>query len=68
MNTVDLRSDTFTLPDDAMRDVIRNAEVGNSGFGEDPSVNQLQESGITWLLSAQVEDSGQRLPILHALE
>jgi len=44
MNIVDLRSDTFTLPDDAMRDVIRNAEVGNSGFGEDPSVNQLQET------------------------
>jgi len=42
MNIVDLRSDTFTLPDDSMRDVIRNAEVGNSGFGEDPSVNRLQ--------------------------
>ncbi len=42
MNTVDLRSDTFTLPDDGMRDAIRAAEVGNSGFGEDPSVNRLQ--------------------------
>lgn len=44
MNTVDLRSDTFTLPDDAMRKVIAAAEVGNAGFDEDPSVNRLQET------------------------
>lgn len=44
MKTVDLRSDTFTLPDEAMRKVIANAEVGNAGFDEDPSVNRLQES------------------------
>ena len=40
---VDLRSDTFTLPDDGMRRAIYEAEVGNAGFGEDPSVNQLEE-------------------------
>ena len=44
MKTVDLRSDTFTLPDEAMRKVIANAEVGNAGFDEDPSVNRLQET------------------------
>lgn len=44
MKTVDLRSDTFTLPDDAMRKIIAAAEVGNAGFGEDPSVNRLQET------------------------
>jgi threonine aldolase len=44
MKTVDLRSDTFTLPDDAMRKVIAAAEVGNAGFDEDPSVNRLQET------------------------
>jgi threonine aldolase len=44
MPNVDLRSDTFTLPDDGMRAVIRAAEVGNAGFGEDPSVNRLQDT------------------------
>ena len=43
MTNADLRSDTFTLPDDAMRKVIAAAEVGNAGFDEDPSVNRLQE-------------------------
>ena len=40
---VDLRSDTFTLPDDGMRRAIYEAEVGNAGFGEYPSVNQLEK-------------------------
>jgi len=44
VKTVDLRSDTFTLPDEAMRQVIAAAEVGNAGFDEDPSVNRLQET------------------------
>lgn len=39
----DFRSDTFTLPDESMRKIIYNAEVGNSGYGEDPSVNKLEE-------------------------
>ena len=41
---VDLRSDTFTMPDDGMRKTIYNAEVGNAGHGEDPSVNHLEEA------------------------
>jgi threonine aldolase len=40
---VDLRSDTFTLPDENMRRAIYEAEIGNSGYGEDPSVNQLEQ-------------------------
>lgn len=40
---VDLRSDTFTLPDEGMRKAIYAAEVGNSAYGEDPTVNQLEE-------------------------
>ena len=44
MQTADLRSDTFTLQDDRMRRAIAAAEVGNSGFGEDPSVIRLQET------------------------
>lgn len=42
MITIDLRSDTFTLPSAGMRQAIAAAEVGNSGYGEDPSVNQLE--------------------------
>jgi len=45
MNPVaDFRSDTFTLPDDAMRRAIYQAEVGNSAYGEDPSVNELEQT------------------------
>jgi len=40
---IDLRSDTFTLPDQAMRRVIYAAEVGNAGYGEDPCVNRLED-------------------------
>jgi threonine aldolase len=43
MPLIDLRSDTFTLPDEGMRKAIYAAEVGNAGFGEDPSVNHLEE-------------------------
>ena len=39
---IDLRSDTFTLPDDGMRRAIFEARVGNAGYDEDPSVNQLE--------------------------
>jgi threonine aldolase len=42
MIRIDLRSDTFTLPDAGMRQAIYEAGVGNSGYGEDPSVNQLE--------------------------
>ncbi len=40
---IDLRSDTFTKPSQEMRNVIANAEVGDDIFGEDPTVNRLQE-------------------------
>jgi threonine aldolase len=43
MNVVDLRSDTVTRPTDAMREVIARAEVGDDVFGDDPTVNALQE-------------------------
>lgn len=41
--TIDLRSDTVTLPTGAMREAMRRAEVGDDVFGEDPTVNRLQE-------------------------
>jgi threonine aldolase len=40
---IDLRSDTVTLPSDAMRRAMAGAEVGDDQYGEDPSVNRLQE-------------------------
>jgi threonine aldolase len=40
---VDLRSDTVTRPSEAMRAAIAAAPVGDDQFGEDPTVNLLQE-------------------------
>jgi threonine aldolase len=39
----DLRSDTLTRPTDAMRAAMAAAEVGDDVYGEDPSVNRLEE-------------------------
>ena len=41
--TVDLRSDTTTRPTDEMRAAMQSAEVGDDAFGEDPTVNLLQD-------------------------
>ena len=43
MKIIDLRSDTVTKPTPAMLEAMLNAEVGDDVFGEDPSVNLLQE-------------------------
>jgi threonine aldolase len=40
---IDLRSDTVTRPTPAMREAMARAEVGDDQFGEDPSINRLQE-------------------------
>ena len=40
---IDLRSDTVTRPGPAMREAMARAPVGDDQFGEDPSVNELQE-------------------------
>jgi len=40
---IDLRSDTVTKPTPAMRRVMAEAEVGDDVYGEDPTVNRLQE-------------------------
>jgi len=40
---IDLRSDTVTRPSPAMREAMARAEVGDDVFGEDPTVNLLQE-------------------------
>ncbi len=43
MPAIDLRSDTVTLPTDEMRRAMAAAEVGDDVWGEDPSVNALEE-------------------------
>ena len=43
MSWVDLRSDTVTRPTKAMRAAMLDAEVGDDVYGEDPSVNALQQ-------------------------
>jgi threonine aldolase len=43
MQIIDLRSDTVTLPTEAMRVAMAQAELGDDVFGEDPTVNRLQE-------------------------
>jgi threonine aldolase len=40
---IDLRSDTVTKPTDAMRQAMARADVGDDVYGEDPTVNRLQE-------------------------
>jgi len=43
MDLIDLRSDTVTRPTPGMRKAIAAAEVGDDVYGEDPTVNALQE-------------------------
>ena len=43
MRILEFRSDTFTLPTPAMRAAMAEAEVGDDQYGEDPTVNRLEE-------------------------
>ena len=43
MKWIDLRSDTVTCPTIAMREAMARADVGDDVYGEDPTVNALQE-------------------------
>lgn len=43
MSWIDLRSDTVTRPTPAMRRAMAEAEVGDDVYGEDPTVNRLEE-------------------------
>jgi threonine aldolase len=40
---IELRSDTFTLPTPGMREAMFSASLGDDVFGEDPTVNALEE-------------------------
>ncbi len=47
MKKIDLRSDTVTRPTAAMREVMARADVGDDVFGDDPTVNVLQQKMAT---------------------
>ncbi len=49
MSIVDLRSDTVTQPNEAMRKAMAFADVGDDVFGDDPTVNALQIKIATML-------------------
>ena len=49
MFLIDLRSDTVTKPTDEMRRAMAQAEVGDDVYGEDPTVNRLEEEAAAWL-------------------
>ena len=46
---IDLRSDTVTKPTDEMRRAMARAEVGDDVYGEDPTVNRLQDMAAAML-------------------
>lgn len=60
MKIIDLRSDTVTLPTPAMREAMYRAEVGDDVYGEDPTVNRLEElaASITGKEAAMFVPSG----------
>ena len=43
MTTIDLRSDTVTLPSPAMHRAMSEAALGDDVYGEDPTVNRLEQ-------------------------
>ncbi len=49
MLPIDLRSDTVTQPTPAMREAMAKAPVGDDVYGEDPTVNRLQEMAAEML-------------------
>jgi threonine aldolase len=49
MTTIDLRSDTVTIPTPAMRRAMAQADVGDDVYGEDPTVNRLQATAAAML-------------------
>lgn len=49
MDYIDLRSDTVTKPTPEMREAMAEAEVGDDVYGDDPTVNKLQEKAAGML-------------------
>ena len=57
---VDLRSDTVTRPTAAMRAAMAAAVVGDDVFGDDPTVNALQETIAALIASPRESSSTSR--------
>lgn len=69
MEIIDLRSDTVTLPTSAMREAIYHAPLGDDVFGEDPTVNRLEEMAaeLTGKEAALLVPSGTMANLVCAL-
>ena len=46
---IDLRSDTVTRPSAGMREAMFRAPVGDDVYGEDPTINELQDEAAALL-------------------
>ena len=66
---IDLRSDTLTVPSPEMREAMANAPVGDDVYGEDASVNLLQEmaAAITGKEAALYVPSGTMSNLLAVM-
>ncbi|MFC0348195.1 low-specificity L-threonine aldolase [Undibacterium danionis] len=66
---IDFRSDTVTRPTAAMRTVMANAEVGDDVYGDDPSVNALEEkmAHLTGKETAMLVPSGTQSNLIALL-
>ena len=69
METIDLRSDTITLPTQDMRRAIYEAELGDDVYQEDPTVNRLQEESarIMGKEASLLTDSGTMSNVIAVL-
>nr|WP_217420760.1 low-specificity L-threonine aldolase [Pseudidiomarina piscicola] len=66
---LDLRSDTVTQPTPAMREAMAGAPVGDDVFGDDPTINALQQrvAAITGKQAALIASSGTQTNLLALL-
>ena len=64
--TIDLRSDTVTQPTPEMKEAMMKAPVGDDVYGEDPTINRLEEkmAEITCKEAALFCTSGTQSPTL----
>lgn len=69
MQTIDLRSDTVTRPVEAMRNAMYQAELGDDVYGDDPTVNRLEElaAEMTGMASALFLPSGTQSNLVALL-
>jgi threonine aldolase len=66
---IDLRSDTVTRPTPAMREAMLAAETGDDVYGEDPTINKLEETAaaMTGMEAAIFAPSGTQSNLLGLL-